>query len=508
MSLDLALGIARSGLAAVQRGLAQASQNVGNAETPGYTRKSLPREAVAAGAMPGGVRTGEAQRAVDAALVARLDESRSAEAAAALRERLLADVERVQGAPGDAASLADGLGALRDGFIRLRASPADAGLQRAALDAADTLARRLNAVGDAIARARQAAQDTVEREVGALNATLREIAALTLRLRTGAAGEAQAEIEDRRDAALARLSESLEVRAVRREGGDLLLIARGLGVLPLDPDRDVFATGGANVAPQSYYGSGGTLPGVTLNGLDVTAQIAGGRLGEALALRDGTLPRMQAEADLVASALAARLDAEGLRLFTDTDGSVPAVTGGYAGSAQVGFAGRIAVNPAVAASPALLRDGTHAVAAMSGGPSAFTPNPPGGPAGFTTLLDRVLDFALGAEAAPGSPWPAIPTSGLGPDGSLASPFVAPATLEGYVGRITAAQAADRAAATAAKENAASLRESLEARFRQGSGVDVDQEMAVMVSLQNTYAANARVLGTVQAMWESLLSAVR
>ena len=38
MSLDLALNIARSGLAAVQRGLAQNAQNVANADTAGYTR--------------------------------------------------------------------------------------------------------------------------------------------------------------------------------------------------------------------------------------------------------------------------------------------------------------------------------------------------------------------------------------------------------------------------------------------------------------------------------------
>jgi flagellar hook-associated protein FlgK len=30
----------------------------------------------------------------------------------------------------------------------------------------------------------------------------------------------------------------------------------------------------------------------------------------------------------------------------------------------------------------------------------------------------------------------------------------------------------------------------------------------MVGLQNAYAANARVLGTVQAMWDSLLATVR
>jgi flagellar hook-associated protein 1 FlgK len=39
-------------------------------------------------------------------------------------------------------------------------------------------------------------------------------------------------------------------------------------------------------------------------------------------------------------------------------------------------------------------------------------------------------------------------------------------------------------------------------------VDPDAEMAAMVQLQNAYAANARVLGTVQSMWDSLLAAVR
>ena len=49
MSLDLALGIARSGLAAVQRGLAQGAQNVANADTAGYTRKAVPQSSLAVG---------------------------------------------------------------------------------------------------------------------------------------------------------------------------------------------------------------------------------------------------------------------------------------------------------------------------------------------------------------------------------------------------------------------------------------------------------------------------
>ncbi len=507
MSLDLALNIARSGLAAVQRGLSQGAQNVANADTAGYTRKAVPQESLVVGDQPMGLRTAEARRDVDAALATRLDASRAAAAGAAAREELLAGVEAAHGTA-EGGGLADALAGFRGGLIALRGSPADAGKQMAALEGARGVAEGLNRLSDAIGAARQRAQDGVVQEVAAANAALREIAGLTLKIKAGGDGGATASLEDQRDLAVSRLSESLEVRAVRRPGGDLLLVARGGVVLPLDPDRDALATAGAAVAPGSSFASG-TLPGVSLGGIDVTGQLAGGRLGEYIALRDSTLPRYQAEADVLAATVAGRLDAQGLRLFTDGAAAAPPDPAlPYAGGAQVGFAGRIRLNLAVEANPASLRDGTHAVAGSAGGPTAFAPNPAGGPAGFTVLLDRALAHGLGAEAAAGAPWPAMRTAGLGPDGALASPFAAPPGLEAYAARVAAAQTGDRAAATEARAQAEGLRGVLEEKFGRRSGVDPDAEMAAMVALQNAYAANARVLGAVQAMWDSLLSAVR
>jgi flagellar hook-associated protein 1 FlgK len=508
MSLDLALGIARSGLAAVQRSLAQTSQNIANADTPGYTRKSVPQQALVVGGQPAGLRSAEAQRAVDTALLNRLDQSRGTVAAATVREALLQGIERAHGAAGDGATLADAVAALGSAFTGLLATPADAGQQRATLIAAETMAGRLNDVSAAIGAARQQAQDGIVQEVAMANTALREIAALTLQLKTGADGGSAA-LKDQRDLAIARLGESMEVQAIRQPGGDLLLIARGGVVLPLDAARDVLAAAPAILAPGAFHGPGGSLPGVTLNGIDITGQLAGGRLGEYVALRDRSLPRYQAETDLVAANLADRFARQGLALFTDADGAtVPDPAQPYAGSPQMGLAGRLRVSAAVQADPRLLRDGTHAVAATPGGPGAFTPNPAGGPAGFTTLLDRVTGFSLGAEAATGVPWPPIATAGLGPDGTLASPFAAAATLAGYANSVTVAQLGDRAAASAAKAQAEGMQTALEARFAAGSHVDVDAEMAGMITLQNAYAANARVLGTVQTMWDSLLGAVR
>lgn len=397
---------------------------------------------------------------------------------------------------------------LSTAFTALQAAPADAGQQRAALAAAGAVARRLNDVSAAIGAARQQAQDGIVTEVATANAALKQIATLTVLIKSGTGGD-RAGLEDERDQAIAALSQSMEIQAVRKPDGDLLLIARGGLVLPLDRARDLLATTPASVAPDAFHGAGGTLPGITLNGADVTGQIAGGRLGEYVAMRDRTLPRYQAETDLVAANLASRFDRQGLTLFTDADGStVPDPALPYAGSAQAGFAGRIRLGSAVSADPSLLRDGTHAVTPSAGGPDGFIPNPPGGPAGFATMIERVLNHSLGAEASEGNPWPPIASAGLGPDGTLASPFMPAARIADYASAVTAAQLGDRAAATEAKAQAAGLQNALNDRFTATSGVDVDAEMAGMVTLQNAYAANAKVISTLQAMWDSLLGAMR
>jgi flagellar hook-associated protein 1 FlgK len=156
----------------------------------------------------------------------------------------------------------------------------------------------------------------------------------------------------------------------------------------------------------------------------------------------------------------------------------------------------------------LLRDGTHAVSGSALGAADSSPNPAGGPAAFVQTIDRVLDHAFGTQAQSGVSWAPIATGGLGPDGTLSSPFGAPPTLEGYAGLVTATQTADSASAKAALASAKAMVDGLQTRVTQRSGVDVDTEMAAMVTLQNAYAANARVLSTVQAMWDTLLGAVR
>jgi flagellar hook-associated protein 1 FlgK len=45
---------------------------------------------------------------------------------------------------------------------------------------------------------------------------------------------------------------------------------------------------------------------------------------------------------------------------------------------------------------------------------------------------------------------------------------------------------------------------LQQRFNDASSVNVDSEMANLLSLQNAYAANARVMSAVKDMFDTLL----
>lgn len=508
MSLDLAIGIARSGLQATQRALANVSQNITNAETPGYTRKTGAAESRTAAGMPLGVRLGDARREVDQALLNERDSRGGEAAAASVREGLLSGIEALHGTAGAGKTLGDGIAALETSLTALRGAPQEGALQRMALDAAREVATRFQDVAAGVADARQQAHDGTLREVAELNAGLNAIAQLTIAIRGDRSrGLSTADLEDRRDLALSKLSQSLPVQPLHQPDGGLVLLARGGFALPLEPEGDAITTVSADLGASSFHGPGGDIPPILLGGADITRQLGGGRLGEYVALRDSTLPRYQAELDLAAATLATRFEQQGLRLFTGIGGQMPDTSLPYNDPAgrQVGFARQIRVADAVAGNPALLRDGTHAVLETPGGPSGFTPNPPDGPAGFATLLDRVITHSLGETVRPGVAWPPIASGGIGPDGSLSSPFIPARAIGDYAATLTGVQAADRAAATAARERAEGLKAGMDARFQRESGVDPDAEMAALIRLQNAYAANARVLNTAQQMWEQLQS---
>lgn len=497
MSLDNALFNATSGLRHTSRQIANASHNLSNAGTDGYSRKTVSGESLALG----GVKSQEARRDVDLALRAAARGAQGNAASMDLRASVLGPLAKLQGDPEDGRSLGGLVGELRDTLTALRTDPGESAMQNQALRAAEEVAYKLNMVGNGIKRARQDAHDGLITDVSAANNLIKDIARLDREVRAEfAAGRTGADAQDRRDAAIGKLSAYLDVRSIPTgtPGGINLVIGSGT-IIPMDERKNILSINTAPIA------SGTTSFGLHLkvNGRELPNTTWGGRIGERFDLRDKTLPRMEAEVDMVASVLARRLDEQGLQLFTKGDGSAPpSVTGTPLDI--LGFASEIRVNPAVAAQPELIRDGTPLASGYVAPPSPV-------PAGYVTLLNKVITYAFGDKPGPGpATHPPIPGGGLGPDTTalLNSRFAPPNRIVDYAAAVSGAHASEAADAERLLEDAKGFSTHITGLVQRREGVDMDQEMAAMVQLQNAYSANARVMATVQTMWDSLLAAVR
>ncbi len=146
------------------------------------------------------------------------------------------------------------------------------------------------------------------------------------------------------------------------------------------------------------------------------------------------------------------------------------------GSQSVGLAGRISVNSA------LINDPSKLVAYASGIA-----------AGDSTRPDFIYHQLTSASLT------FSPATGIG---STASPFSGSITT--YLRQVITQQGEAADNANNLKQGQDIVLSSLQQRFNDASSVNVDQEMANLVTLQNAYAANARVLSAVSAMFDTLM----
>lgn len=168
-----------------------------------------------------------------------------------------------------------------------------------------------------------------------------------------------------------------------------------------------------------------------------------------------------------------------LPLFTDGNSLYTgAITG--SGSQMTGLAGRITVN-----------------SALLGNPSNLTVyrTSPATAAGDTTRSDFLY-----SQLTSGT-FTYSPQTGLG---SSTSPFTG--TITGFMRQFLSQQANASTSATQLQQGQDVVVNTLQRKFNSTSGVNIDTEMANLIALQNSYAANAHVMSVVQSMMTSLLQA--
>jgi flagellar hook-associated protein 1 FlgK len=198
--------------------------------------------------------------------------------------------------------------------------------------------------------------------------------------------------------------------------------------------------------------------------------------GSTLRVLDNGVGTATVNAASVTSTASSLLGGSGeVPLFTDgTSLYTGAITA--AGQQSVGLAARIRVNSQIVGDPSKL------VQYNATTPSGDTKRP---------------DFLYQQLTAGKSLYP--PSTGFGTSGT---PFQA--TLSNFSQQIASAQgqAADSAKQIADGQDV--VLSTLQQKFNTQSGVNIDEEMAQLLSLQNAYAANARVMSTVKQMFDALM----
>ncbi|MPZ39965.1 MAG: flagellar hook-associated protein FlgK [Rhizobiales bacterium] len=161
------------------------------------------------------------------------------------------------------------------------------------------------------------------------------------------------------------------------------------------------------------------------------------------------------------------------------DGTAP-YTGAIsaAGSQNVGFAGRIALNAGLVADPSRLVVFQTSPLTPSG--DATRPN---------FLYDRLNSGTMSFS----------PQSGIG---AASAPFSG--SIHSFLRQVISQQGAAAEAAANLKQGQDIVYNALQQRFNDSAAVNIDEEMANLLNLQNAYAANARVLTTVKEMLDMLL----
>jgi flagellar hook-associated protein 1 len=508
MSLAGALSIASGSLANINAQLGLVSNNIANAATPDYSTETANQESLVAGTQSMGVQSEATSRAINLALQQSLFQQDTTVSGLTTTTTNLQNIDALQGTPGAGNDLSSLVGKVQDAFSTLLGDPSNASQQSATISAASNLTNGINTLSDAYTQQRQAVQSDVISAVSNMNTDLVQIGSLSDKIISAkVAGQSTADLENQRDAAVHSLSGILSIKTLVQPNGGLIVTTASGTQLPTSASTGTVQTSSVTIGAGATYANG-QIPPITLNGIDITSQIQGGQLGSDITLRDTTLPTFQGELDEFSNNLATRFQAQGLTLFSDPNGNVPAGGGPPVQSTYVGFSSEIQVNPAVIADPSLVRDGTQSIGGSATGASAFTTNPAGGPAGFVTLINRVLDYAMGAQAQSGVAQPAGATSGLGPDGTLSAPYAASATLVDNATAVVSAQAAVSAAASSQLTTEQAVQTTLSTNMTAVSGVNMDTQMSLMIELQNAYGANARIISTVQSMFNQLLAVVQ
>lgn len=488
-SLSSALSSALSGLLVTSGQSAVLSKNVTRASDENYSRRNVDLT----WARDGTAQLGAYTRSTDQGLQDRVLRTTSQLGDSQISFEALSTLSTIIGDPQDNQSVAAGLFKLQQSVRNYQNNPSSGTYASATLSDARSLATRLNSSSEQISVVRAEAHSGVKSSVETINALLSDLRLVDKSIRTGSAGtENYLDDLDKRDGVLRKLSQEIGLRTVHKsDGGVSVYTDSGITLFDVVPRVVELRTDGP--LQPGALGPAVLIDGVQVSGTNTAMSVLNGKLAAHLTVRDETVLLYEAQMDETARSL--------ISLFAERDQSasptLPPATGlfTYAGAPALpaastqlaGLAGQIKISALfderLGGNPSLLRDGgSNGAAYVSNGL---------GESGFQQRLSELAD-------AFDAPFSFDLSAKLGPSSTIK------VFAESSVSRL----AADKAAASNVfDEVKASNQRWTEASLR-ATGVNLDEEMASLLSLEKSYQASAKVMTTIDQMFAVLVGIVR
>src|SRR3954452_19452107 len=489
MSLTAALDSARASLMASGIQSSTISRNIAGASAAGYSRKIAVLDN-----LPGaGVYVAAIQRAASSGLY---DNVLTATSTSAKQSAILDGLQKIASATVDDPELDQSptaqLNALKKALQQYANAPDNTTLAQAAVTSAKDMAIALNQATQTVQTVREGADADMQTSVQNINRLLSQFQTVNTAIMKGTiSGDDITDYLDQRDSIVSQMSQELGVTMSLRPNGDAALYTDSGAVLFDKSARAV------SFVPTNSYTAGTTGNAVYVDGVPVTGAnsvmpLKSGKLAGLAQLRDQDTVTYQSQLDEIARGLintfresdqsgAALPDVPGLFTYPGAP-SIPA-----SATVSVVLAGLISVaasvDPAQGGNPNLLRDG-----AISGN-VAYRYNTAGN-GGYSTRLQQLIG-AMDAS----QPFDAT-TQGK-PNGSLIDFASSSASwIENQ-----------RKTADSNVTSQKTLLDRSTAALSNVSGVNMDDEMSLMLQVERNYSASSKIISTVDEMLQSLLAAV-
>ncbi len=275
------LGLGREALQAQGYALNIAGQNIANANTPGYVRRSAQLETKVAGNVTyGGVYAAGLQRSADQFLDAKTHEAAGFDAQAQTRDTSLSKIETLFN---DTAGtgLSSSLSALFSAFGSLAATPADTTARTTVLESARVVAERIRSASGDIASVRKDLLDQAKGVVTELNGFAAQVVKLNKEITSvQATGSDAADLRDQRDRVVGQMAKRVNVHVFTDNAGKFVVSTGGATLVEGDSSTDLAISLSGDGAVQVLAKRPDGPP------MDITSQVSGGTLAGIRDARD------------------------------------------------------------------------------------------------------------------------------------------------------------------------------------------------------------------------------